>query len=114
MAASKSQITALKKKLKEAEKAKERAKRDWDQAEQEGYDVGVAETEEAFRAEVTGVCRNYCSQVWYEALNQAKVEASSVLRKAESVYYPLPSEHLYLLVQGLVPHPRWQKWVRTA
>ena len=27
--------------------------------------------------------------MWYESLNQAGVEASSALRKAESVYYPL-------------------------
>ena len=49
----------------------------------------MAETEEALRAEVSKVCRNYCLQVWNEALNQAGVEASFVLRKTESVYYPL-------------------------
>ena len=48
----------------------------------------MAETEEALRVEVSGVCRNYCLQVWNKALNQAGVETSSVLRKAESVYYP--------------------------
>ena len=48
----------------------------------------MAETEESFRVEVSGVCRNYCLQVWNEALSQAGVEASFVLRKAESVYYP--------------------------
>ena len=46
-------IISLKKKLEEVEKAK-------DQAEQDGYDVGVAETEEALRAKVMGVCRTYC------------------------------------------------------
>ena len=76
-------ITSLKKKLEEVEKAK-------DQAEQDGYDVGVAETEEALRAKVMGVCRTYCLQVWNEALDQAKVEASSSLRKVENVYYPPP------------------------
>ena len=48
----------------------------------------MVEIEEALRAEVSGVCRTYCLQVWNEALNQAGVEASSVLRKTESVYYP--------------------------
>jgi len=50
----------------------------------------VAETEKALRvrAEVLGVCRNYCLQKWNKALNQAGVEASSALRRAESVYYP--------------------------
>ncbi|KAL0000243.1 hypothetical protein SO802_019845 [Lithocarpus litseifolius] len=54
----------------------------------DGYDVGVAETEEALRAKVSGVCRTYCLQVWNEVLNQAGVEASSALRRAENVYYP--------------------------
>src|SRR6266702_3232773 len=74
LAASKAQIVTLKKKLEEAEKARERTKRDRDQAEQEGYDVGMAETEEALRAKVSGIYRNYYSQVWNEALNQAGVE----------------------------------------
>ena len=52
-----------------------------DEAEQHGYDVGVAETEDALRAEVPVVCRAYCAQTWEEALNQARVEASSGLRK---------------------------------
>ena len=29
----------------------------------------VAETEEALRAEVSEVCRNYCLQLWNEAFN---------------------------------------------
>ena len=88
LAASKTQIVALKKKLKEAEKARELAEKARDQAKQVGYDLGVAETEEAPRVEVSRVCRNYCSQIWNKALNQAGVEALSVLRKAKSVYFP--------------------------
>ena len=107
LAASKAQIVTLKKKLEEAEKALEQAKRARDQAEQEGYNVGMAETEEALRAKVSGICRNYYSQVWNEALNQAGIEASSVLTKAENVYFPLPSESLFLLARGLKPPPRW-------
>ena len=68
--------------MEEAEKAN-------DQAEQDDYNVGGVETEEAFRAEVFEVCRNYCLQVWNKALNRAGVEAFSTLRRAESVYYPL-------------------------
>ena len=82
LATSKEQITTLKKKLEEAENAR-------DKAEQDGYDIWVTETEEALRAEVLGVYRNYCLQVWNKALNQAGVEASSILKRAESVYYPL-------------------------
>ena len=47
------QIKLLKKKLEDAEKAK-------DQAEQDGYNVGVAEFEEALKAEVSWVYRAYC------------------------------------------------------
>ena len=52
----KEQIRALKKKLEKAEEATAKA-------EQEGYEVGVAETEENLRAQVTGVCRDYCLQM---------------------------------------------------
>ncbi|KAL0001033.1 hypothetical protein SO802_014814 [Lithocarpus litseifolius] len=83
LASSKEQIIALTKKLEEvqkaknlAEKAKEEAEKARDVAEQQGYDIGVAETEDALRAEVSG----------------AGVEASSVLRKAKNIYYP-PAIH---------------------
>ena len=48
----------------------------------------MAKTEDALRAEVPRVCRVYCAQVWDEALNQAGVEPSSMLRKEENIYYP--------------------------
>ena len=53
LSAVRGQIKILTKKLEEAEKDKE-------QAEQEGYKVGVAKTKEALKVEVTGVCRFYC------------------------------------------------------
>ncbi|XP_050291679.1 uncharacterized protein LOC126732728 [Quercus robur] len=95
LASSKTQIVALKKKLEElekakalAEKAKDEAEKAKDKADQHGYDVRVVEIEDALRAEVPVVCRTYCALVWDEALNQAGVKASSVLRKAKSIYYP--------------------------
>ena len=48
----------------------------------------MAETEEAFRAKASEVCKFYCLKVWNEALNQAGVKASSALRRAKNVYYP--------------------------
>ena len=81
LSAARGQIKILNKKLEKAEKAKEQAK-------QEGYEVGVAETEEAPRAEVAEVCKFYCLQVWNEVLNQTGVEASFALRRVENVYYP--------------------------
>ena len=46
----------------EAKKAKAKAEREKDETKQHGYDVGVAETEDALRAEVPAVCRAYCAQ----------------------------------------------------
>ena len=57
LAASKKQILTLKKKLEEVQKAKDQAEKakkevEWarDEAKQQGYDIGVTETEEALRA----------------------------------------------------------------
>ena len=72
----------------QAEEDKIKAEKERDEAEQHGYDVGVAETEDALRAEVPAVCRAYCAQTWEEALNQTGVEASSGLRRPESIIFP--------------------------
>ena len=72
----------------QAEEDKVKAKNERDEAEQHGYDVGVAKTEDALRAEVPTVCRVYCAQTWEEALNQAGVEAFSELRKPERIIFP--------------------------
>ena len=100
MQIAKEQIADLKKKLAEAKGAKNvamwardeavRAKEEAEfarieaecskeKAEEEAYDSRVAETEAALKAQVLGVCRLYCSQVWNEALKQAGVDASSNL-----------------------------------
>ena len=47
----------------------------------------VVEIEKALRAEVSGVCKAYCLQVWNEILNLAGVEVSSALRRVKNVYY---------------------------
>ena len=65
----------------EAESSKEKA-------EEEAYDLGVAETQATLKAQVPGIYRLYCSQVWNEALKQVGVEVSSDLWKVEHVYYP--------------------------
>ena len=72
----------------EAEFARTEAECSKEKAENEAYNSGVAETEAALKAQVPGVCRLYCSQVWNEALKQAGVDASSNLWKAECVFYP--------------------------
>ena len=73
LAATKEQLATLRKQLKEAqrlrdqsekakaeaEEAKAKAEREKEEAKQHGYDVNVAETEDALRAEVPTVCRTY-------------------------------------------------------
>ena len=72
----------------EAEFARTEAECSKEKAEEEAYNARVVETEAALKAQVHGVCRLYCSQVWNEALKQAGVDASSNLLKVECVFYP--------------------------
>ena len=48
----------------------------------------MAETQASLKAQIPGICRLYCSQVWKEALKRAGVDASSDLWKVESIFYP--------------------------
>ena len=95
MAALKQQLEEAKKLKEQAEKArlqaeedKAKVERERDEAEQHGYDVSVAEIEDALRAEVPAVCRAYCAQTWEEALSQAGIEASSELRRPKRIIFP--------------------------
>ena len=81
MVITRGQIKAQKKELDKKQKALA-------QVEQSGYDTRVKEMKDALRAQVKGVCRGYCLQVWTEALNLVGVEASSDLRKKENIFYP--------------------------
>ena len=99
----KDQVAALRQQLEEANRLKDLAKKarlqaeedklnaekERDEAEQHSYDVGVAETKDALRAEVLAVCRAYYAQTWEEALNQAGIDVSSELRKPENIVFPL-------------------------
>ena len=89
MKIAKEQISDLKKKLTEAERAKgvaewakdeavrakteaefakTEAETSKDKAKEEAYDAGVADTQATLKAQILSVCRLYCSQVWNEAL----------------------------------------------
>ena len=73
---------------REAEFARNEAKAAKETTEDDGYNAGVAETQAILKAQILGVCRFYCSQVWEEALKRAGVNASSDLWKAENIFYP--------------------------
>ena len=102
LAAGKEQLATLRKQLEEAQKlrvqaekakaeveeAKAKADREKDEAEQHGYNVGVAGTEDALRAEVPVIYRAYYAQTWEKALNQAGIDAFSKLRRPENTVFP--------------------------
>ena len=48
----------------------------------------MQEIEAHLTDELVGVCRDYCLEVWIEALNLAGAPATSEWRKVENVYYP--------------------------
>ena len=73
----------------EAEFARNEAEAARGKAKEEGYETGMAETQAFLKAQIPGVCRLYCSQIWEKALKRARVDASSDLWKAESIFYPL-------------------------
>ena len=64
------------------------AKCSQEKAEEEAYNLGVAETQATLKAQVLGVRRLYCSQFWNKALKQVGVKASSDLWKVKHVHYP--------------------------
>ena len=47
----------------EAEFARMEAESSKEKAEEEAYDLGVAETQATLKTQIPGVCRLYCSQV---------------------------------------------------
>ena len=57
-------------------------------AEAVAYEHGLVETEAKLTTEVTVVCRDYCAETYYEALDRVGVHVDSDLRKADKVYYP--------------------------
>ena len=52
------------------------------------YERGVLETEARLTAEVTMVCRDYCVEIYNQALDRARVLTDSDLRRVDQVYYP--------------------------
>ena len=55
--------------------------------EMASYECGVQETEMQLTEEVAGVCKDYYTMVWAEALNRVGVFTDSELRKAENTFF---------------------------
>ena len=73
----------------QAEEDKAKAEKERDVAERHGYDVDVAKTEDALRAEVLTICHAYCTQTWEETLNRVGIDASFEQRKPKNIIFPL-------------------------
>ena len=57
-------------------------------AETASYEREVQEKEMWLAKEVARVCKDYCAEVWAEALNRAKVPTTSELSSAENIFFP--------------------------
>ena len=78
----------MKAKLEKAKEAARATKAIVEASKQRSYNLGVQETKGRMTKELAGVYREYCQEVWTEALNLAGVPAASKLRKAKNIYYP--------------------------
>ena len=70
----------------ELEKAKEATRGEI--LEQKFYDLRAKENEVCLTDKLARVCRDYCLEVWTEALNLTGVPAILEWRRAENVYCP--------------------------
>ncbi|XP_030955072.1 uncharacterized protein LOC115977387 isoform X1 [Quercus lobata] len=81
-------VLDFKAELQEAKDAAQVVRKASEAAEKVAYECGVLETENRLAKEVAGVCRDYCTKTWVEALNWAGVLADFELRKAKSIFFP--------------------------
>ena len=88
LATQKQLVLDLKAELQKVKNAARVAKEVSKASEMASYKCGVQEMEIRLAKEVVGVCRDYCTEVWVEALNRAGVPANSELRKAENTFFP--------------------------
>ena len=70
-------VLDLKAELQKSKEAAWAAKEVSEAAETTSYERGVQETEIRLADELAEVCRDYCKEVWAEALNRVEVPATS-------------------------------------
>ena len=88
LATEKAAVLDLQSKILRAEEALKVAQEAAIAAETLAYERGVPETETRLTAEVTTVCREYCTETYSQALDRAGILADSDLRRTDQVYYP--------------------------
>ena len=85
LATKKATVLDLKTKLQKAQEALVVAKEAAKATEATTYKRGVVETEARLTVEVTVICKDYCAETYYKALDQAGVPTDSDLRRADKV-----------------------------
>ena len=88
LATQKQLVMDLKAELQKVKEATRVAREAFEAAETTSYKRGVLETETRLAKEVIGVCMDYCTKTWAEALNQVGVPVDSELRRSESIFFP--------------------------
>ncbi|XP_075668146.1 uncharacterized protein LOC142638042 [Castanea sativa] len=82
---------------KELTRAKEEAhahKHALEAAKKASYQEGVIKMQEELTEAFAALCREYCQQVWGEAMNAAGVPQVSELRKPENIWLPLDIQEI--------------------
>jgi len=79
-------VLDLKVELKKVRESARVVKEVFEAAKMASYEQGVQEKEARLAKELTVVCRDYCSEVWAEALSRVEVSTTSEWRLAENVY----------------------------
>ena len=87
LATEKAVVLDLKAELQKSQEALKVAQEAAKATEAATYERGVLEMEARLIAEVTVVCRDYCVETYYQALDRAGVPADSDLRRADQIYY---------------------------
>ena len=87
LATEKAAALDLKAELQKAQEALKVAQEAVKAAETAVYERGILETKARLTAEVTVVCRDYCTETYFQALDQARIPGDFDLRRANQVYY---------------------------
>ena len=87
-ATEKQSVLDFKVQLQKAKEAARVAKEAAEAAVKASYERGVLDTENRLMEEVAIVCRDYCTESWGMAMDQARVPADSELRRAENIFFP--------------------------
>ena len=88
LATEKAAVLDLKAKLLNTQEALKVAQEAAKAVETAAYERGILEMEARLTAEVMVVCRDYCTETYFQALDLAGIPVEFDLRRADQVYYP--------------------------